>query len=385
MDDRCDVVHVDATRGHIRCHQRLRATGAEVLERAVTLVLRAVAVDRGGGDAGVGQLLGDPLGAALGATEDDGRAHAVDDLTGGCDAFGAFDGPEVVLQVGQLVVWDLELVQHRVVLVVAHEHVDVAVERRREQHRLAVITATVEKATHLGEEPHVRHPVGFVEHDHLDVVQSHHLLVDQVRQTTWARHGDVHTAVERPLVSRDRHTAEERGDPRASAAGEELELVGHLGGELSGRDQDESTWPSAVGPGAADDERDAEGQRLAGTSGGLARDVSSGERVAQGQRLDGEGRVDAALGERGDDVGGNAEIGEGGVHYHSDVLVSRTWSWCAPARDVWAQVYPVAALAAVRGRGSQVVARRTAVGVTTPATGERSRCTRARRDAWTPG
>ena len=53
---------------------RTRA-GAEVFERALAGALRLVAVDRLGADAGADQLLGDPVGAVLGAGEDE---HAVD-------------------------------------------------------------------------------------------------------------------------------------------------------------------------------------------------------------------------------------------------------------------------------------------------------------------
>ena len=79
------------------------------------------------------------------------------------------------------------------------EHVDVAVERGREQQRLAVDSGVmVEQAPDLGQEAHVGHAVGFVDHDDLDLVE-----VDvaagsmQVGEATGAGDEDVDAAAQR--------------------------------------------------------------------------------------------------------------------------------------------------------------------------------------------
>src|SRR3712207_7139167 len=51
---------------------------------------------------------------------------------------------------------------YRASLVVLDQHVDVAVERRGEQQRLALGVRLVEEALHLGEEAHVGHAVSLV-------------------------------------------------------------------------------------------------------------------------------------------------------------------------------------------------------------------------------
>ena len=58
-------------------------------------------------------------------------------------------------------------------------------------------------------------------------------------------------------------------------------------------------------------DRDAEGERLAGPGLGLAGDVPSVERIGNGERLDGKGRVDLVLGQSFSDVVGDAEVEEG--------------------------------------------------------------------------
>ena len=56
-----------------------------------------------------------------------------------------------------------DLVQHGVVHVAAHEHVDLAVERGREQQRLAVVGDLAHDPFDLRQESHVGHAVGFVD------------------------------------------------------------------------------------------------------------------------------------------------------------------------------------------------------------------------------
>jgi hypothetical protein len=58
------------------------------------------------------------------------------------------------------------------------------------------------------------------------------------------------------------------------------------------------------------DDRDPEGERLAGPGAGLADQVDAGERQGQAEGLDGEGVLDPDAGERGECCGGGAEIGE---------------------------------------------------------------------------
>ena len=64
-----------------------------------------------------------------------------------------------------------DLMPDRVVLVLTGERTDVAVERGREEDRLAVVRDEVEQLADLGQEAHVGHAVGFVDHDDLDAVE----------------------------------------------------------------------------------------------------------------------------------------------------------------------------------------------------------------------
>ena len=59
-------------------------------------------------------------------------------------------------------------------------------------------------------------------------------------------------------------------------------------------------------------QRYAEAQRLAGAGAGLADDVLAREGEGQREFLDRERALDAGLGQRADDLGADAQLGEGG-------------------------------------------------------------------------
>src|SRR5260370_5602109 len=71
VDDVGHAVDVDAARGEIGGDQHAGLAAAEIVERLLARILALVAVDRLGDDTAVLERLGDPVGAALGAGEDD--------------------------------------------------------------------------------------------------------------------------------------------------------------------------------------------------------------------------------------------------------------------------------------------------------------------------
>ena len=128
------------------------------------------------------ELLGEPVGAALGAHEHE-RAPAVgfgqlgDELVG---AALARDLHEAVLDLAARLRRGDVGVASRVVRVHARDAVDLARERRREEHRLAIIGRERDEPVDDRAEAHVEHAVGLVEHEHLDVAERDRSAVEQV-------------------------------------------------------------------------------------------------------------------------------------------------------------------------------------------------------------
>ena len=69
VEDVCEVVHVDATRGHVGGHENLEVLLLEPQHDAVALGLRHLAVQGVGPVAALEQLFGQRLGVAAGAAE----------------------------------------------------------------------------------------------------------------------------------------------------------------------------------------------------------------------------------------------------------------------------------------------------------------------------
>ena len=71
VDDVRQLLDVEAARRDLGRDQQRDPSRLEVVQRSHALRLRLVAVDRGGGDAVLPQLLGELVGAVLGAGEDE--------------------------------------------------------------------------------------------------------------------------------------------------------------------------------------------------------------------------------------------------------------------------------------------------------------------------
>ncbi len=270
-------------------------------------------MDRHGSDAGVGELLGEILGALAGVGEEHRRAVGVDQLLRRAQAGDGVDPHEAMLGGGHRNLAD-EVVADRVVLVVADQLVDVTVERRRVEQRLALGGHLLEQLAHLGEEAHVGHPVGFVDDDDLDPVEGDRAALDEIEQAARAGDEDRRAAAQGVELAPVGDAAEHRQDEAASSLAERDQLIAHLEGELARRDEDDARGVVGLGAADAGEHRDAEGEGLARAGRRLDAQVASVEPVGDRRSLDGEGLGEAFGGERVGHVGGDAERGERGGH-----------------------------------------------------------------------
>ncbi len=201
-----------------------------------------------------------------------------------------------------------------------------ALERRREEQRLAVVGGQRDDPVDGGAEAHVEHPVGLVEDEHADVIEGDGAAADQVLEPARRRDQDVGLLRGGDLGA-EADPAVDRGEPQLAGAGEAFELVDDLRGELARRRQDQGL--GAVGAGLEDvDQRHAEGERLARSGRRLDEQVVAIERIGDDQLLYGEGLGDRPRAQRFDDRLGGAEFGKGSY----EVLLELTSSGrsCSP-------------------------------------------------------
>ena len=123
-------------------------------------------------------------------------------------------------------------------------------------------------------------------------------LADQVLEPAGAGDDDVEAAGEGLHLRVLADATEDRGRLHAERAGHRVDDGGDLVGQLAGRHQDQRARPLGLAlagrGGQAGDQREAEGEGLAGAGAAAAEDVPAGQAVGQRRDLDRERRGDAA-------------------------------------------------------------------------------------------
>ena len=190
----------------------------------------------------------------------------------------------------------------------AGELAHLAVERRREEHRLPLLGEASDEAVDLGLEAHVEHPVGLVEDEAADAVERDEPALDEILQPARRCDQDVRAAGGLRL-RRDPRAAVDGRNAEILPLGERRELGRDLGRQLAGRHENERGRLAVGGLGALDD-RQAEGEGLARAGRRLRQHVEAGERVRKDERLDREWCDDASLLERLRNVSADAERAE---------------------------------------------------------------------------
>ena len=281
-----------------------------------------------GGDARTGELLGELLGPVLGAREQHRAPHSARQLVHDRGLVRVIDRHHVVGHRRDRGLDGIDGVGDGVVQELLHQHVDATVEGRREQQPLCPLGRLAEDARDGRKETEVGHVVGLVEDGDADLVESAVALLHEVLQPTGGGDDDVDAGLQRPHLVALAHAPEDHRGAQGQFLGERGDDGEHLVGELAGRHQDEAARGSrlraALLSGQARDERQAEGESLAGAGAAPAQDIAAGEAVGQRRRLDGEGCVDAAGSEVADQRGGDAAGGEG---------VARSGRQCGGAHD----------------------------------------------------
>jgi hypothetical protein len=203
VDDLLDAVDMDPAGGDIGRDEHVGTAAAEVGERTGASRLRVTAMDRDGAYSAPRERLREPINTMTGAAEDEGAAGVVEHACEQRRAVGFRDRMEDVVRRGDLAVVVTDNHVARIVLVLAYECCDVAVERRREQQHLALRRGHVEQFPHGRQEPHVGHAVGFVDDDDVDFRKIEDALLDEVEEPARAADEHVDTAIQLASLRRD--------------------------------------------------------------------------------------------------------------------------------------------------------------------------------------
>ena len=216
-----DLDEVEPAGGELGRDQRRDVAGAEALERPLAARLRHVAVHRRGGNVALREPPREPIGAALRPDEDEREPVGVGSRwsTRTSSLSSAVTGTNVWSTTRRL---GARLAAARPrsgtgSRVHPGQIAHLAVERRREEHRLARTGKPANDRVDLRLEAHVEHSVGFVEDEDLGLLEGDKAAIDEILQA--AGRGDEDLGAFRlPGLADEGRAAVDGGDPQARGA-----------------------------------------------------------------------------------------------------------------------------------------------------------------------
>ena len=145
---------------------------------------------------------------------------------------------------------------------------DLAGERGREQHGLAFHRHHFHNAADVRQEPHVEHPVGFVQHEKLQSCKIPKPAAHQIQQPPGRGDDDVHTGMQRLNLRAFADAAINRRHAQGEMPAVGADILFDLDDQLPGRRQDQHAdtafLPGVDHAGQFAQNRQREGRRLAG-------------------------------------------------------------------------------------------------------------------------
>ena len=328
-----DVLDVDTARRDVRSDENAHRTTGKALERRLASILALIAVDGCSLVPVDGQILGDAVGTMLGAREDNDAIHAflligeqvVEHAALGLGA--GHDHPLVDLDHGGALRRGLDL--DRLLEERLGQVFDLGRHGGGEQHGLATQADLLGNGAHRGDEAHVEHAVGFVQHQPARFVEADLVVVHQVLEATRRGHDHVDALGDLADLVVARHATEhQHGVELHLGAGEFAQVLFDLHGQFTGGGKNERagghrprTAGKAHDPGQ---DRQAESRRLARTGLGDAQHVPAFEQFGDRLGLDFSGLGEAA---------GSQAVGEKGRQAErNEIVQSFRLSCCAKPR-----------------------------------------------------
>src|SRR5919108_244954 len=112
---------------------------------------------------------------------------------------------------------------------------------RAEEERLSVWWNLAHDLIDLGRESHVEHPVRFVQHEHLEIIEDEVLSFEVIDESARGRDDNVHAAAQCRFLWAECDTPKDFGDAKTTMASVLLEAFPYLSCQLSRWCEDESS------------------------------------------------------------------------------------------------------------------------------------------------
>ena len=304
-----DIVNVDATRGNIGCNQNIDLAITESTQSLLTRTLTEVAVKGSNRETTLAELVSNARSRTLSTTENHGATAAsclqdarndlglVHGVSAVDDLLDRVDGLALIVRILRA---DMGRLGHKLTSQRDHR----AGHGCREKHHVTVCGNARKQGFHVREEAQIKHLIGLVKDNVFHAVQVQHTLTEQIDQTPGGTDDDIRSSLECLNLWFKSNAAVDVNDARRQVRGCRPEVLGHLLGELAGRQNDECLRHIRIekvlvalfirGDDVFQD-GDAKSQSLTGTGLGLTDDVVAIQCNGKSQGLDREGVGDAAF------------------------------------------------------------------------------------------
>ena len=237
------LLDIQTTGCDVRRHQHTHFAGLEVSQGAGAGTLRLVAVNGGGGNTVLLQLLGQAVGTVLGAGKDQHLFPAVvtNQLAQQSRLLALVHRVNRLFHLlgGGIAGRNLHL--HRVIQQTFRKSTDLIGEGGREQQVLAPGRQQRKNLANVADKAHVQHAVGFIQHQNLHFVEAHSVLLVQVHQPARCCHQYVQTLAQLYHLRIDFHTTENHSGLGRNVFAVKIHAVVNLRRQLPGGRQNQGT------------------------------------------------------------------------------------------------------------------------------------------------
>jgi hypothetical protein len=314
VEDVGHALHVDPARGHVTGHENVDDAVLEAVQLGNAARLIHVAMDFTRRETVTLQALGQFAHGGLAVGENDRGA----DIVGAQDVAQHF--ALLARSALHLVLGDVGVGRggtgHLDVLGIAQELVGQLLDRRRhgraEQQGLALRGQLGADFLDVGDEAHVQHAVGFIDHQHVAAVEHDLAALEQVHQPPGRRDQHINAALQRLHLIAHLHAADQQRHLEIMVLAIFLEILGDLRGQFARRLQNQAARHQRAAPSMRQnvDHRQHETRRLARTRLGNGDQVAHHQHGGDGLGLDGRGRIIAGGHDRAQQFFRQAEIGK---------------------------------------------------------------------------
>ncbi len=268
VEDVADALDIEPACGNVGGDEDVDVARLEAFELAQPLGLLHVTMDLPCLEAAAREALGEIAHRRLAVREDQRRAHVVglEQLAQRVPlaARGRLDDCLLDREIGRRGTRNLDLLGVREEFV--GELLDRRGHRRREEQRLAVGRQLGADFLDIGDEPHVEHAIGLVDHEQRAAGQQYLAALEQIHQPARGRDQHVDALFERGDLLRHVNTANQKGHVKLMIFTVFIKILGNLSGKLTGRLKDQRTRHArtAASMGEDIDHRQHEAGGLAG-------------------------------------------------------------------------------------------------------------------------